>query len=513
MARTFRLLKTLGEGAFGAVHLAELREENDFVQTLAVKWLHPQWSGDSELVGRLRDEARLLALLSHDHIVRVHGLTRLAGRLAILMEPVDGVDLSRASNERLPSRAALEITARVADALDAAWRTVPPGHDEPLRVVHRDIKPSNVMVTVRGAVKVMDFGVARATFDAREAQTRSQQYGTARYMAPERWLDGVSEAPSDVFSLGVTLVELAGGRDLPRVRLSRASFEADIDEALEALGDTPALAELAREMLAFDAEERPTAAQVEERCRALAALAEGDDLTRWARVWVPGHLREAPTHPTDGTELAEEQSAETFAVLSAAHTATQGTTQPVARAVEATTARLTLDPQTRGGIFGALAVIAAIALFFTVRAGPSARSAVAAPAVVVAPTEAPAQPAVPQVQPAAPLAAPEVVVVPVAPPPRRVSPRRAAPEEPAPVVEPVATLTTFLTLFPDPAVSSLELIGTGPAAPRRALAVPQGLQRLSVVGASGAWACTLHLGASPARFSVDDSAHTCTPVN
>jgi len=509
VSRTFKLLKTLGEGAFGAVHLAELREADDFVQTLAVKWLHPQWSGDTELVGRLRDEARLLALLSHDHIVRVHGLTRLEGRLAILMEPVEGVDLSRASGERLPPRAALEVTARVADALDAAWRTVPAGHDEPLRVVHRDIKPSNVMVTARGAVKVMDFGVARATFDAREAQTRSQQYGTARYMAPERWLDGVSEAPSDVFSLGVTLVELAGGRDLPRVRLSRAAFEADIDEALSSLSDTPAVAELAREMLAFDAEARPTAAQVEERCRALAALAEGDDLTRWSRAWVPANMRESPTHPTDGTELAEEQSAETFAV----------TTAPVIRTAETTTARLTLDPQTRGGIFGALAVIAALAIFFTVRAGPSELSTAVAPVPVTPVADAPVQAAVPEAPPeiaapeVEPTAAPEVVLVPAAPPPRRAAPRRPAPAEPAPAVELVAAPTTFLTLFPDPAVTSLEVVGTGKAAPRRALAVPQGLQRLSVFGASGAWACTIHLGASPARYSVDDAAHTCTPVN
>ena len=148
MARSFKLLSTLGEGAFGAVHLAEVRDDDDFVQTLAVKWLHPQWSESLELTRRLRDEARLLALLHHDHIVRVHGLTTIEGRLAILMEPVDGTDLSELAE--CPPRAALEIVAAVADALDAACHMTPPGHDGPLNVVHRDIKPSNVMVTRRG---------------------------------------------------------------------------------------------------------------------------------------------------------------------------------------------------------------------------------------------------------------------------------------------------------------------------------------------------------------------------
>ncbi|MCA9491134.1 MAG: protein kinase, partial [Myxococcales bacterium] len=147
MPRTFTLLRTLGRGAHGAVHLAELRDDEDYVQTLAVKRLLPQWTADADLVARLKDEARLLALLRHDHVVRVHGLTRIEGALAILMEPVEGVDLATLVPRTgpLPARVALEVVEAVADALDAAWCTVPPGQERPLHVVHRDIKPSNVM--------------------------------------------------------------------------------------------------------------------------------------------------------------------------------------------------------------------------------------------------------------------------------------------------------------------------------------------------------------------------------
>jgi hypothetical protein len=290
MPRTFRLLETLGEGAYGVVHLAEVDAGEGFVQRLAVKWLHPQWSHDDEQVRRLRDEARLLALLDHDAIVRVHGLTRIGGRLAILMEPVAGVDLSRlASGQAVPARAAVAIAEGVADALDAAWQATPHGAAQPLRVVHRDIKPSNVMVTARGGVKVMDFGVARATFETREARTRSQQFGTARYMAPERWLDGVADAPSDVFSLGITLLELTTGKPVEQPRLSVDGFAEDIGRVLGGLEHEPGLRALIARMTAYRPADRPTAREVVDACRALVAELPGPELDVWAAGWIASH--------------------------------------------------------------------------------------------------------------------------------------------------------------------------------------------------------------------------------
>ncbi len=304
MSRSFKLLGTLGEGAFGAVHLAEVRDEGDFVQTLAVKWLHPQWSQNLELARRLRDEARLLALLRHDHIVRVHGLTNIEGRLAILMEPVEGTDLSQLDD--MPPRAALEVIAAVADALDAASHIVPPGQTEPLNVVHRDIKPSNIMVTRRGSVKVMDFGVARASFDAREAETRSQQFGTARYMAPERWLDGIAEAPSDIFSLGVTLMELVGGEAMEQPRLSREGFAADLATALKRLDAWPDIQQFVAQMCVFEPEGRPAAAEIEESCRALASQADGSGLREWATTHVRTNRPSESSGDLAGTVVVED---------------------------------------------------------------------------------------------------------------------------------------------------------------------------------------------------------------
>jgi len=315
MARSFRILRTLGRGSYGVVHLAEVRDEDtDFVQTLALKCLHERYDHDTEVLGRLRDEARLLGLLQHEHIVRVHGLSRVEGRLAILMEPVEGVDLSRLDHA-MPHRAALQVAAAIADALDAAWRARPPGTTGPLRVVHRDIKPSNIMVTARGAVKVMDFGVARATFETREIQTRSQQYGTARYMAPERWLQAVAEAPSDVFSLGITLLELVHGAPVERMRLAPEAFADDLNSRLEQLQGTELATFIAR-LCAYAPEERPSAADARETATDLADKVGGDSLRSWAASWVASQPEPTDATALTGTVLAEEQTVDpaTFAM-------------------------------------------------------------------------------------------------------------------------------------------------------------------------------------------------------
>ncbi len=343
--RTFRLLRMLGRGAFGEVHLAELQTADDFVQTVAVKWLHAQFSGDPEVAGRLRDEARLLGLLQHPNIVRVNGLTRIDGRIAVLMEFVEGSDLTRAT---LSPRATAEVVASVADALDAAWQTVPPGRSEPLRVVHRDIKPSNIMVTRRGLVKVMDFGVARATFETREAQTRSQQYGTARYMAPERWIDGIAEAPSDIFSLGITLIELATGEAVGRPRLSREGFEADLAAPLERLAPWPELQELARGMVAFTPSDRPDADAVRQRAGALSFSLDGHDLRSWAREI---EVVQGEAGPLTGTVLREDtaSSADSSTLDFGTFTSATAATVPLTTATPATATAATAPAPTSGG--------------------------------------------------------------------------------------------------------------------------------------------------------------------
>src|SRR5690606_32588899 len=107
----------------------------------------------------------------------------------------------RKAGEPFPVPAALAACAAVASALDAAYAG-PADGGVPLRLVHRDIKPSNIRLTPDGDLKVLDFGIARADFEGREALTQSIRYGSLRYMAPERRRQEPDGPAGDVYALG-----------------------------------------------------------------------------------------------------------------------------------------------------------------------------------------------------------------------------------------------------------------------------------------------------------------------
>src|SRR5690606_15265814 len=114
----------------------------------------------------------------------------------------------------------------VALALETAHSARHPDTGEPLRVVHRDIKTTNVRITAQGDVKVLDFGIARAAFEPREAHTqKAQKFGTPGYMAPERFL-GHAEPASDVFALGGLMFRALAGTGMPALPTVPSGFKA-----------------------------------------------------------------------------------------------------------------------------------------------------------------------------------------------------------------------------------------------------------------------------------------------
>ncbi|MDP2308195.1 MAG: serine/threonine-protein kinase [Pseudomonadota bacterium] len=289
--RELEFLKTLGSGGFGAVYLANLHGRDRFVRRVAVKVMREGLDATPDLVARQKDEARLLGLLAHDGIVQVLDLTEVDGRPAVVMEYVEGVDLSdlikSLSPRRVPGRAALEIIAGVAAALDAAYNTNSALTDQPLRVIHRDIKPANILVTVHGRVKVLDFGVAKADF-ARDGHTTNGGWGTPRFMSPEQWLGETYGAAVDIYALGVTLFDLVADRPWERPPLARTPFEGKVSDQLNAQTDLPdAILELIERMTRFEAADRPTAGEVHDAAETAAGLLGGDNLARFARVEVP----------------------------------------------------------------------------------------------------------------------------------------------------------------------------------------------------------------------------------
>ena len=295
-----KLIRPLGKGGFGAVYLAEVHARDGLVHRMAVKILREEFSADSEVGARARDEARLMSQISHDNVVHVYGLTYFAKRSTVLMEYVDGIDCvslirdAGARGQGVPLGVAARIIECSADALHSAYHEISPQTGKPLHVVHRDIKPGNLLVSVNGTVKVMDFGVARADFE-REAETKSIQFGTQRYMAPERWLEGTAGPKSDIFSLGITFWELVTGEKFPQIPLAAAKYQERVDadiayflRASKADGRAEAICEsVLRGMFAYSERDRLAAYQVSEMLVDLSETHSGPSLRRYARKWIP----------------------------------------------------------------------------------------------------------------------------------------------------------------------------------------------------------------------------------
>ncbi len=328
-SRELEFVESLGEGGFGMVYLANLHGRDQFVRRVAVKVMRVTGEELGDRLARQRDEARLLGLLHHDHIVQVLDLTEVDGRPAVVMEYVEGADLAEVLRVTAPgrgigARAALEVVAATASALDAAWGAVSAHTGRPLRVVHRDIKPANILVTPNGGVKVLDFGVARADF-ARESYTGSNAFGTPRFMAPEVWMGSEPTPAVDVYALGVTLLELLGGTmDRPPLQpLSR--YTDHIDSAIARLA-YPQFADLISRCLDYEPDRRPTAAELIEEVGQMLGAATGDPLSRVARRVIPG-LVEKRRQKAGQNDLPSRASLDTGAVSEIGAVATLGVPQ------------------------------------------------------------------------------------------------------------------------------------------------------------------------------------------
>jgi predicted Ser/Thr protein kinase len=208
----YRILGPLGAGGMGEVFLAE---DTRLSRKVALKLLPSDACADPRRRERFVREARAAAMLSHPNVCTVFDAGEDAGgRVFIAMEYVDGATLAqkrRASPLSEPEIVGIAIQA--ADAIEEAHR-----HG----IVHRDLKTTNLMLTSRGQVKVVDFGLAKLfaspdSEDAREQATEmktgdGQVLGTVAYMSPEQAMGQEVDARTDVFSLGVVLYELAAGR-------------------------------------------------------------------------------------------------------------------------------------------------------------------------------------------------------------------------------------------------------------------------------------------------------------
>lgn len=284
VARRFRIVGLLGQGGFGVVYRAVLETSDGASQTVALKVLHHGMGDD--VLRRFRDEARMLALIEDRAIVSVQQPTQIDGSWVIVMECVEGATVAQLlADSAVPPRPALTIVGEIARALHHVYHQ--PGSDgRPLELLHRDLKTSNILLTPDGDVRLLDFGIARASFEGREASTLfgSDVIGTPGYVAPERF-ESTEGPEGDVFSLGITLYVMLTGTRATRI-------DRRILDRIEDPGSRAALA-LALQMCEPEPAERPTAREVHQRCRELASQTPGSALATWAWRRVPPAMAEA----------------------------------------------------------------------------------------------------------------------------------------------------------------------------------------------------------------------------
>lgn len=194
------------------VHLASQLGPGGFERRVALKHPLPHLAEDAESVAMFLDEARISAQLSHRNIVSVYEVDQHEGRYFIAMEYVDGQSL-RALIKRsweLQRPVPLPVAGAIArEALAAlAYAHDAPGPDgRPLQLVHRDVTPANILVTIRGEVKLMDFGIARAAERLAATRTGSVK-GTLAFMSPEQARGQPVDRRADLYSFAATLYEL-----------------------------------------------------------------------------------------------------------------------------------------------------------------------------------------------------------------------------------------------------------------------------------------------------------------
>ena len=211
----YEVATRIGVGVMGEVYRAT---DTKLGRHVAIKVLPTSVAQDGDRLARFDREARTLAALNHPNIAAIYGLEDVDGAKALVMELVEGEDLSqRLARGAIPIGEALPMAKQIAEALEAA-------HEQ--GIIHRDLKPANIKVRPDGTVKVLDFGLAKAMEPSGAMASNSMSptittpamtqagmlLGTAAYMSPEQASGKLTDSRSDLWAFGVVLMEMLTGR-------------------------------------------------------------------------------------------------------------------------------------------------------------------------------------------------------------------------------------------------------------------------------------------------------------
>lgn len=200
LAGRYEILEHIGSGGMADVYKARCHKLNRYV---AIKVLRREYCDNESFVRKFTVEAQSTAGLTHPNIVNIYDAGNEDGIHYIVMELAEGMTLKRYIRRygRLSARETVDFAIQIASGLQAA-------HEH--HIIHRDIKPQNILVSDRGTIKVTDFGIARAATG--DDTISSNAMGSVRYLSPEQARGGYADERSDIYSLGITIYEMATGK-------------------------------------------------------------------------------------------------------------------------------------------------------------------------------------------------------------------------------------------------------------------------------------------------------------
>ncbi len=208
----YELLHPLGCGGMAEVFKARASGPAGFERNVVIKRILPQYTRDPDFVRMFADEARILGLMHHPNVVQAYEFGEDNGKLYLALEYVEGPSLSkvlrtvRAANRPLPPPIVAYVAREICRALDYVHR-LENGEGERLNVIHRDVTPSNIIVTPSGAVKLLDFGVAKFATSAKSTRAGTVK-GKPAYLAPEQLQGKPIDGRVDLFALGIVMHEM-----------------------------------------------------------------------------------------------------------------------------------------------------------------------------------------------------------------------------------------------------------------------------------------------------------------
>lgn len=331
----YLLLEKIGSGGMAEIFKATYANEEPGM--LAIKRILPQFCADRKLISMLINEAKISISLSHPNIVPIFDFGLIDNQYFLAMMFVEGKDLravmqtALARGQRIPLAAALRIGRELLAGLDYAHNRRDQ-YNNPLEIVHRDVSPANIILSPDGAVRILDFGIAKVAAQIGETQAGVLK-GKFSYMSPEQARGGKLDRRSDLFSVGVLLYEMLALENLflreneietlqavrqdraPRLSAKRDDIPRAMDRILErALQKKrrkryPGAAEFQAEIDEFAAELRPAAGAETTRQLLLSLFPRYERppaLPRGPELALPGEERGARLRPSRGAEPAPQ---------------------------------------------------------------------------------------------------------------------------------------------------------------------------------------------------------------